>query len=194
MTGQDGATRRDLLRGGAFGVGALVGGSSAVTFAEQSNAATPAFTSSAATGQLFWLAVSGVSGPSTTRAFAGQLPISSFSVGFDEAGSTGGAGAGTVTPTSFDFTTPTSKATPQLLLALIQGSNVSKATLTGLRTTPSGTEQKYLTIVMHNLLVRSVHTTESHGAPTDHVSFAFESITVTIDGETVTYSVVHSAP
>lgn len=194
MTENDGATRRDLLRGGALGVGALVGGAGAVTLAQQSNAATPAFSASATTGQQFWLAVSGVTGPGTARGFVGQLPISSFSFGFDEAGSTGGAGTGTVTPTTLDFTTPTSKATPQLLADLITGKVVPKATLTGLRPNASGVEQRYLIIVVHNLLVSSLHTSESHGAPTDHVSFKFDSITVTIDSETVTYSVSHGGP
>ena len=185
MTHYDATTRRDVLRGSAVGVGALVGGSGAVALAQDSSAAAPAFAAAATGAQHFWLSVTGVSGPSTARGFEGQIPVTSFAVGVD---AVSGAGGGKITPSTFDFTATTSKATPQLLAALVTGANVTKAILTGVRVTSSGASQRYLKITLSNVVVTSLHTIESRdGAPVDHVSLTYNRATVAIDGQAATF-------
>jgi type VI secretion system secreted protein Hcp len=187
---EQGASRRDVLRGGALGVGALVGAMGVTGAAE---ASTPAVRMAAAStpAQRFFLQVDGVDGPATAKGFEKQIPVQAYSWGVTSTGSTttgGGGGAGKTTPGPFVVTIASSIASPPLLLACCTGKHFAKATLRGVRTGAKGKPTQYLTITLTEVLISSLQQSEgSGGAPLDIVSLAFARVTYTESGHTVTF-------
>ena len=79
-----------------------------------------------------FLKLEGIEGESTDRTHKGEIEISSFSWGVSNTGSSGGSGggAGKALLQDFHFTMPTSKASPNLMLACATGRHSQQATLT----------------------------------------------------------------
>ena len=184
--------RRDVLRGGALG--ALVG---AVGTAGVSEAATPGYqlaaTSSAT--QQFFLAVKGIDGPSTTKGFEKQIPLHAFSWGVTNSAAPVGAGAGKATEAPFAFTSSTSKASPLFAKFVCTGEHIATAVLTGLRRNPAGVLSKYLKLTLAGVIVSSVRLGESgSGAAIDQVSLGYRTVTLVIDGVSMTFDFAANTP
>jgi type VI secretion system secreted protein Hcp len=185
------ASRRDVLRGGAIGMGALVG---AMGVSGAADASAPAVRMAAAStsGQRFFLEVDSISGPATAKGFEHQIPVHSFSWGIANSSSGspgGGGGAGKVTATPLALTMTSSIASPPLALACATGKHIASATLRGVRKDGKGKSSQYLTIKLTNVIVSSLHQSESSGgAPLDTVQLSFAKVVYTESGHTVTLS------
>jgi type VI secretion system secreted protein Hcp len=186
-----GASRRDVLRGGALGMGALVG-AIGVAGSGAAEASAPGFhmAARATTAQTFWLQVAGIDGPSTTKGFEKQIPVHSWSLGAANTATpvgTGG-GSGKVVPEPFVVTMGVSKASPRLFLACCTGKHIANAVLIGLRKNPKGHNVKYLRVTLTDILVSSLHDGESSGGvPLDTVHFTYQKVEWLVDGEKVTF-------
>jgi type VI secretion system secreted protein Hcp len=184
---QSGASRREVLRGSAIGVGALVGAMG--VSANSSEAAAPGYRVEMASSptQQFYLALTGIDGPATAKGFEKQIPLHSFGFGVTGPASSGGAGVGKSVPENLAFAASTSKASPKLLLTCANGSHITRATLRGVRTTPRGA-QVFLRLDLNEVNVASYTATESGGgAATDHVALAYRSLTYHVDGIVINY-------
>jgi type VI protein secretion system component Hcp len=182
-----GTSRREVLRGGALGVGALVGAAGASTAVGE--AAAPRYQVAMATGatQQFWLAVAGVDGPSTTKGFERQIPLKSFGWGVTGSVSTGGAGAGKAVADNFVFSALSSKASPRLFLLGCTGVHIATVTLRGMRLS-AGTAHQFMRLDLTVATVVSMQTTESgDGAAMDHAAMNYRSAKYTVDGVTTTF-------
>jgi type VI secretion system secreted protein Hcp len=180
-----GASRRDVLRGGALGMGALVG---AMGVSGVADAATPSvrMAAAASSAQRFFLAIDGVTGPATAKGFEKQIPVHAYSWGVTNTGGTGGGGggAGKSTLLPFSFTASSSLASPQLALLAATEKHAVKAVLRGVK---SGKTTPYLTITLTTVLVSSLQQTESSGgAPLDTVQLKFAKISYAEGGQTMT--------
>ena len=184
--------RRDVLRGGALGVGALVG---AVGMAGAGEASPPGFqmAASSTASQQFWLAVKGVDGPSTTKGYEKQIPLHSFGWGVDNSAPVAGPGAGKATASPFTFTATSSKASPQLAKLACTGVHISTVVLSGVRRNAAGVMTRYLKLTLTDALVSSLHLGEANaGAPTDHVALLFGGVTFVIDSVSMTFDFASS--
>jgi type VI secretion system Hcp family effector len=188
-TTPDGASRRDLLRGGAIGVGALVGGVMAAPAISEAAAPGVKLAAASGPGQHFWLAIAGITGAGTAKGFEKQIAVSSFSWGVSVALAAVGQPQGRPTATDFSFQALSSKATPQLLLNAVSGKVAQTAVLTGVRTTARGVAQNYLKITLTHVLVSSLEQGESGGGqPQDAVSLNYQKVTLLLDGVTTTFN------
>jgi type VI secretion system secreted protein Hcp len=175
-----GASRRDVLKSGAWGVGAMAGvvGVSGLTSADASAAQIAAAALPAGTDSYF-LKLDGILGDSTDAKHKGEIQLLSFSWGSSNSGTTGsaggGAGAGKVSITDFQFATATSQASPLLFLATATGKHLKSGLLT-VRRKGRG-QQEYLKIELTDVLVSSYQQGASNGTvPVDSASLNFSKI------------------
>ncbi|MGZ4257576.1 MAG: Hcp family type VI secretion system effector [Gaiellaceae bacterium] len=140
-----------------------------------------------------FLKIEGIEGESTDKTHPGEIEIQSFSWGVENtgsAGSGGGGGAGKATPQDFHFTSATSKASPNLMLACCTGRHFQKATLT-CRKAGGGGQVEFVKIRLEDCLVSSydIGGSADDGPPTDQFSLNFVKIdfayTVAKTGEQV---------
>lgn len=182
-SGTGGVGRRDMLKTGALGVGALAGMSAvAASSAASASAAEGDFSVAAATD--FFLKIEGVEGESTDAKHPGTIEIESFSWGVSNAGTTAttaggaGGGAGKVVFQDIHFTTRVNKASPILMFGCATGEHFKKATLFVRK---AGTEQQdYYKVTLEDCLVSSYQSGGSSGAdalPIDQFSLNFFRIT-----------------
>lgn len=165
-----GTSRRDMLKTGALGVGALAG-MSAVSASAAS--AASASESSILAASDFFLKIEGVEGESTDAKHAGEIEIESFSWGAQNT-----PGISKVNFQDFHFTTRTSKASPVLMLACASGKHFSKAVLTVRKAGEIPVE--YYKVTLEDLLVTSHQSGGSAGSevvPMEQVSINFTKIT-----------------
>jgi type VI secretion system secreted protein Hcp len=173
----DGASRRDVLRGGgALGMGALV----ATMSTGVADADAPGMTMAAvASGsQQFFLALDGIEGPSTASGFKKQIPVLSYSWGVSNTSTGGGSGggAGKAVEAPLAFTMLTNIASPALASTCFTGKHIRSAVLHGVRTNGK-THEEYLTITLTEVLVSSFHQSENNGhQPVDTVHLLYTSI------------------
>jgi type VI secretion system secreted protein Hcp len=179
-----GTTRRDVLRGGALGVGALgVGAMTGALAPAQADAA-------ATTTEEFFLELPGIAGPSTTKGFEKQIPVSSYRWGVSNTstGGTGGGGAGKAVAGPLVFAMRASKASPAVALLCCTGKHLGTATLHGVRV--SGTNRnEFLTITLTDVLVSSLDQHDSGGArPTETVELTYGAVKYVEDGHSMTFT------
>ena len=132
-----------------------------------------------------YLQVDGISGEVKDTGFENAIEILAYSWGASQSGSVVGPGSGVgkanlqdVSLTKFYDT-----STPPLLLALFKGTHLPKATLTLVRTV-NGAPDKFLTIVLTELIVTSVSTGGSIGQAADTLT---ENITLNFAKIKITY-------
>jgi type VI secretion system secreted protein Hcp len=127
----------------------------------------------------YFLKVDGIPGESQDAKHKGEIQLESFSWGEAQPRQPpGGGGGGRVQIEDFHFTTPTSIASPKLLLACASGAHVKAAVLTARK---AGSErQEYLKYTFTDLLVSTYRTAtaEDSVVPVDEVSFNFGRIDV----------------
>jgi type VI secretion system secreted protein Hcp len=148
-----------------------------------------------------FLKIEGIDGESIDRSHPNEIEVESFSWGEANTGgsSGGGGGAGKAVLEDFHFTMPTSKASPNLMLACATGRHFQSATLTCRKS--GGSHLEFLKIKLTDILVSSyelgAHATDEGFSvlggddekPTDRMSLNFVKIdflyTVDRTGETV---------
>lgn len=185
----DDTTRRDVLRGGALGVGALVGAMGAANTPAAASTPTVRLGAAASGTQLFFLNADGITGPVTRKGFEKQIELLSFSWGLTNPslpGSGGGGGAGKVIIEPLSIAMVSSLATPQLAAHCANGKHLKSTVLNGYRPDAKGAQTKYLTIKLTDVLVTSVQMSEGGGnAPTVGIVLDFAKIDYTEDGQTL---------
>jgi type VI secretion system secreted protein Hcp len=172
-----GASRRDVLKTGAFGVGALatamgIGGLAA----SSADAVAPA--SATGDGAVdYFLKLDGVPGDSTDSKHKGEIVLYAFSWGVHApAGASGGngGGVGKPTPVDFSFITPTGIASPKMFLACAAGTHIATGLLTVRK--PGDRSIEYIKLKLTNVLLSSFVTTGDDAAPVDQVSMSFQQL------------------
>jgi type VI secretion system secreted protein Hcp len=150
-----------------------------------------------------FLRLDGIQGESQDKIHAGEIEIESFSWGATNpttGANGGGGGSGKVSFQDLHFTMPTSKASPNLMLACATGRHISTATLT-CRKAGGTNALEFMKIKLTDCLVSSYgngsHVIDSgfsalagdEDKPTDQMSLNFVKIdflyTVDRTGETV---------
>jgi type VI secretion system secreted protein Hcp len=130
----------------------------------------------------FFLKVDGIDGESNDAKHKGEIELSSWSYGEQQAGTHsagGGGGAGKVNMQDFRFVTTVNKASPKLFLACASGEHIKKAVLTCRKAGKD--QQEYLKITLSDLLVSSYQTGGPQGGnvlPTDQVSLNYAKIEI----------------
>jgi len=175
-----GASRRDVLKSGAWGVGALAGvvGATGLTSSDASAAQLAAAALPTGTNSYF-LKLDGILGESTDAKHKGEIQLLSFSWGSSNpvtsGSASGGAGAGKVSITDFHFAATTSQASPLLFLATATGKHLKTGLLT-VRRKGRG-QQEYLKIELTDVLVSSYQQSAGDGTvPVDAASLSFSKI------------------
>jgi type VI secretion system secreted protein Hcp len=169
METTSGFGRRDVLKTGALGVGALAG-MSAVSASAASAAPAVAAQSAALLGSSdIFLKIDGIDGESTDSKHAGEIEISSFSWGVvaDPKGPL----------QELSVASSVSKASPKLMLACASGSQFKKAVL---NVRNSGDfPQDYYRLTLEGVRISSYNSSGSSGSgavPTDQFSMNYTRI------------------
>ena len=174
-----GASRRDVLKTGAVGMGALLGamGMTGTAHAEAVHVAA------AETGPVdYFLKIDGIDGESTDATHKGWIQLLSFSWGASNPSrviASGRTRAGRPTISDFTFTSTTSTASPTLFADCVTGKNHPTAVITGLRSGDRG-QVEFLKIRLSDVLVSSYQTSASSDVPTDSTSLSFRKIEYSI--------------
>ena len=130
----------------------------------------------------FFLKIDGIDGESHDAKHKGEIELSSWSYGEQQAGTHaagGGGGAGKVSMQDFRFVTTVNKASPKLFLACASGEHIKKAVLVCRKAGKD--QQEYLKITLSDLLVSSYQTGGPQGGnvlPTDQVSLNYAKIEI----------------
>jgi type VI secretion system secreted protein Hcp len=178
-----GTSRRDVLKTGAVGMGALLGAMGMNGVASAAPAAQAVGTAAAITGPVdYFLKLDGVPGDSTDKSYPAQIQLLSFSWGASNPTrvvASGRARAGRPTLSDFSFTATTSKASPTLFADCVTGKNHPTAVITGVRS-DIDRSVAFLKITLTDVLVSSYQTSASSEVPTDSASLNFAKIVYSI--------------
>ena len=128
-----------------------------------------------------FMKIGDIKGESTDKTHPGEIELLSFSWGETNVGShsaTGGAGAGKVSFTDFNFTTKVSKASPKLMLACASGQHIPTAQITVRKA--GGEEQQgfeFLFVKFSDVMISSFQQAGSTGdIPAESLSMVFAKI------------------
>jgi type VI secretion system secreted protein Hcp len=128
-------------------------------------------------GGQYYLKLDNIKGEVTTAPFKDEIAVSSLQLGVARPASSPGSGTQTPPPSFSDLTVTKllDRASPLLLLACAQGTNIPSATLTAVE--PAGaTNRIYYQIVLSNVLVTSVSQSGGGDRPTESVSLNYTHI------------------
>jgi type VI secretion system secreted protein Hcp len=176
-----GTSRRDVLKTGAVGMGALLGAMGMNGVASAAPAGQAVGTAAALTGPVdYFLKLDGVPGDSVNKV-RDQIQLLSFSWGASNPTRAAANGRRTGRPTisDFSFTATTSKASPTLFADCVTGKNHPTAVITGLRS-GGDTQVEFLKITLSDVLVSSYQTSAASEVPTDSASLNFAKIVYSI--------------
>jgi len=130
-----------------------------------------------------FLKIDSIDGESADAKHKGEIDVESFSWGLSNSGSAAhgsGGGAGKASFQDFSFTTPVTKASPQLFLACASGQHIASALLTVRKA--GRDQQEFYKVTMSDILVSSYKQDGTAGAdatvPTDSVSLNFAKVEV----------------
>ena len=135
-----------------------------------------------------FLKLDGIDGESQDAKHKGEIEIESFSWGAarPQAAAPGGGAVGKVSMLDFSFTTPVSKASPKLFLALASNQNIKTALLTVRRA--GGQPFDFLKVTMSNVRVSSWKQEGGAGpdVPQDQVALNFSKLEIAYTGRSAT--------
>ena len=164
---------------GQSGAQGPVGQASVVTIGTPADCSNPPPAAVTGTEPSF-LAIPSIPGESSDPAHLNQIDVLSWSQGLTGASATGsfcgGAGGGKAMFSPFTITKHIDKASPALMLASAQGTNLGAVTL---NVSKQGVD--YLTLKFENVLVSSFKTGGSAGSdviPVDQVTFDYSKLTI----------------
>ena len=128
-----------------------------------------------------FLKLDGIAGESKDKAHKDEIEVLSFSWGASNpvtiGSSSGGAGAGKVSISSFNFMNHVQKSSPLLFLAMAQGQHIETA-LVSVR--KAGANADFYKMTLTNVFVESVQHSASEGGeedtPTESVSLFFQKV------------------
>ena len=166
-----GASRRDVLRGGAVGMGALVGTLALI------NAHEVAAEARTGTGRKLNVGFAGINLNNPT-------PLQSFELGGDVVN----AGAD---PAQTVLTLDSSKYSPELLQAYAEATNLSKIVIKGFERNVVGVEALVLTVTLTAARIISFHTnvvTQNPGHVRDNLLVTWGSLTLLRNDSNKTYT------
>ncbi|HEY5185148.1 MAG TPA: type VI secretion system tube protein Hcp [Actinomycetes bacterium] len=177
-----GTSRRDVLKTGAVGMGALLGAMGMGGVASASPAAQAVGAIAGVSGAVdYFLKLDGVAGESTDAKHPGEIQLLSFSWGASNPSRAAAGGrnrAGRPTISDFSFMSSTSTASPRLFADCVTGKNHATAVITGVRAGEQTSE--FLKITLTDVLVSSYQSSASSEIPTDSTSLSFRAIKYTI--------------
>ncbi len=174
--GDGGTSRRDVLKGGAIGAGALASVMAISGIGSEAADAAVTVPHIAGAGVAnYFLKLDGIAGESTAAQHRGEIEISSFSFGVSNAGSPAG-GVGKATPSSFSFLKTMDKSSPKLMLACCTGMHIQSGLLSVSR--PIGTAQSFLKIDLSDILVSSYENSGGGQVPSEAFSLNFLKIEI----------------
>jgi type VI secretion system secreted protein Hcp len=128
----------------------------------------------------YFLQIAGIAGESKEAKHKDWIDVLSWSFGESNPGTMaagGGASAGKVQMSDFNFMAATSKASPKLFLACATGQHMKEAKLSAVKA--GAMQQEYLSWTFSDVLISSYQTTGSGGEVSmDSVSLAFSKVQV----------------
>ena len=166
-----GTSRRDVLRGGAIGLGAFVGASALI------NADVAAAQARASTSIKMVIRFAGIN-------LGNAVPLHSFTVGGDNVN-------GSLDEVPATLTLDSSRYSPLLLKAYAQATNLSKVVIDQSQADPSGIERLTTTLTLTFARIVSFHTdvgTPSPGHVRDVLKVTFGALTLLRHDSNTTYT------
>jgi type VI secretion system secreted protein Hcp len=137
-----------------------------------------AFSSFAIADDAF-LKIDGIDGESTDLMHSGEVVLTSYTWGVENATTDlgGGSGKGKAIPRSLTFTTPYSKASPVLVKYAASGKHIANAVLSVRTKVPNQAGFEYLKITLKEANVELATTTlGTTGRPVDYYELSFDFI------------------
>ena len=126
----------------------------------------------------YYLQITGIAGESKEAKHKDWIDVLSWSFGASNPGQVtagGGAGAGKVQMSDFNFMATTSKASPKLFLACANGQHMKEAKLSAVKA--GAMQQEYLSWTFSDVLISAYQTSGSGGdVSMDSVSLAFSKV------------------
>lgn len=181
------ASRRDVLKTGAVGMGALLGAMGMNGVASASPTAQAVGSLAGFAGAVdYFLKIDGIDGESTDAKHPREIQLLSFSWGVSNPTrpAANGRRAGRPTISDFNFAATSSKASPQLFVDCATGKSHPNATITGVRASDPASE--FLKITLTDVLVSSYQTSASSEVPTDSAALSFRKIEYSITSQGAT--------
>ena len=129
----------------------------------------------------FYLKIDGIEGESEAVGFEKQIQIESWSMGANNAGSSGlgtGLGTGKVSMQDFHFVMQNGKASAQIMLAVCKGNHIPEAVLSCRKTGGDGSPYTYYKYTFNDLVLSSFQSGASAALPMEQVSFNYTKITL----------------
>ena len=177
------ATRRNLLKGGALGLGTLGGGlalsgmSASLAAAADPLTGAPMAALATAGGADYFLDIDGLPGESADEDHRNWIEVLSYSWGASSAVASGSrSGAGKATVTDLFVSSMLSQASPQLFLAVMNGKHATTAVLEGVRRSGERDTVRFMRLSLEDVLVTSYQTGASEETPFDAFSLAYGRI------------------
>jgi type VI secretion system secreted protein Hcp len=178
------ATRRNLLKGGAVGLGALGGGIalSGVSGAAAASAESLAGSSLAAfsTGgpANYYLTIDGIPGESVDRQHPDWIEVFDFkwAASSAQSGTGGGGGAGKATVTDLTVSSRLSQASPKLFLAVMTGKVAKTAVLEGVKQAGDQSPAPFMRLSLEDVVVTGYSSRGGEETPQDEFSLAYSRI------------------
>ena len=130
-----------------------------------------------------FLKLDGIEGESRDARHKGEIEIESFSWGASDPGTAAGSGASTgrVTMQDFSFTTPVTRASPKLFLALVEHRRLKTALLTVRRA--GAQQQDFLKVTMSEVQISGWKQDSGAEVPMDAVSMNFRKVQIAYTGQ-----------
>ena len=126
-----------------------------------------------------FLKLGDIKGESKDSKHAGEIDVLSWSWGVSQTGTMsygGGGGAGKANFQDFNFMHNVDKASPILMLKCATGEHIKEATFVSRKA--GKTQQEYMIVKFHDLLITSVQPSGSSEHPSESVSLNFSKIQV----------------
>jgi type VI secretion system secreted protein Hcp len=135
---------------------------------------------------IWFLKYDSIDGESTERGHEKEIEVMSFHWGVSQSGSLafgGGGGAGKAQFQDLHYSSNTSKASPQLMLACASGRHLKYATLSGRKAGGEGTPADFLHVKIEDVLVSSYNNAgDRNSGPGDAVSLNYARIAFSFTG------------
>lgn len=169
------ANRRDLLKGGALGLGTLAGGlslsgvSPSLAAAADPLTGAPMAAVAAAGSSPYFLNIAGIPGESLDEKHPDWIDVLSYSWGASSAG-------GKATVTDLFVASQLSQASPQLFLAAMNTRSIATATLEGVRPSADSSGAPFMRLALENVVVTAYQTGAADEIPFDTFSLSFGRI------------------
>jgi type VI secretion system secreted protein Hcp len=139
-----------------------------------------------------FLKIEGIQGDSTYKSQEGAITVTSFSWGETNSGSirmAGGGGAGKVSVQDFHFKSPSSKASPNLMIACASGKHFNQGVLTVYQNSTDRAPTAYLKLTLSEVLISSYSLGGDQAStdpiPQDEFSLNFSKIEFSYTAQTL---------